>query len=166
MICKKLISKNAPFVFSDENKNKLDSLKTRYPTLQALLLPTLWLVQNQDGYISKESIEVIAKELKLDEVYIYSVASFYAMYNFAPRGKYHIKVCKTLSCNLRGAEDLIEFIEQYTNIECGDDSSMYSLSEVECLGHCEVAPVVEINGEFFKSLDTNELKNIMDSLCK
>lgn len=166
MSCKILKKSNKEFVFTNENKDKFEFLLTRYPNKQALLLPTLWLVQHQDGWISYEAVEYIANLLGLSSMYVYSVASFYAMYSFAPHGQHHIKVCKTLSCNLRGSEEIIAHIKNKLNISLDEDTNMYSLSEVECLGHCELAPTIAINEEFFTSLDIDTLDNILDNLCK
>lgn len=155
---------NKEFKFNGENEVKFQNLTTRYPTKKALILPSLWLIQEQEGFISEEAMQYIAERLELSPMEVYSIASFYVMFNFAPKGKYHIKVCKTLSCELRGNEELIECLENELNLKMGESNQNFSLSEVECLGHCEVAPTIQINDEFYKDMDIEKLKELLVKL--
>ena len=82
---------NKEFKFNAENEEKFQKLTTRYPTKKALILPSLWLIQEQNGFISEEAIYYIAEKLELSPMEVYSIASFYVMFNFEPKGKYHIK---------------------------------------------------------------------------
>ncbi len=153
----KLLKTNEEFNFNLENEEKFNKLKLSYPTKRALILPSLWLIQQQDGFISEEAILYIATKLELSAMEVLSIASFYAMFNFEPKAKYHIKICKTLSCQLRGSEELIQFLKLQNN-------KNFSLSEVECLGHCEVAPTIQINEEFYKNMDIEKLNKLLSEL--
>jgi NADH:ubiquinone oxidoreductase subunit E len=153
----KLLKTNKEFEFNSENELKFKKLQTSYPTKRALILPSLWLIQEQDGFISEESILYIANLLELSAMEVLSIASFYVMFKFKPTAKYNIRVCKTLSCELRGAKELIEFLKNYKNENC-------ILDEVECLGHCEVAPTIQLNEEFHKKMDLEKLKKLLSEL--
>ena len=156
--------KAGKFKFNKENKQKFKSLQSRYPTKQALALPSLWIVKEQLGFISEESLIYLADKLELTPMNIYSIASFYAMFNFEPKGKYHIKVCGTLSCELRGKDEIVEFLKDTLNLKVGETNENFSLNEVECLGHCEVAPTIQINDEFFKELDLDKMSKVLKDL--
>lgn len=156
--------KAGEFKFSEENAQNFEKLTKRYPTKQALALPSLWMIKEQLGFISEESLLYIADKLDLTPMEIYSIASFYTMFNFEPKGKYHIKVCRTLSCELRGKDEIVNFLEESLNLKLGETNESFSLNEVECLGHCEVAPTIQINDEFFKDLDLEKMSEVLKSL--
>ena len=156
--------KAGEFKFSEENRQNFKKLIKRYPTKQALALPSLWMVKEQLGFISEESLIYLADKLELTPMNIYSIASFYAMFNFEPKGKYHIKVCGTLSCELRGKDEIVKFLEDTLNLKVGESNENFSLNEVECLGHCEVAPTIQINDEFFKELDLEKISTLLSHL--
>ena len=92
------------FSFTPENEAKFEHLRTRYPSLRALMLPVLWMVQEQEGWISPQAMEYLAHKLSLTPTEVYSVASFYTMFQLQPVGKYHIQLCRTLSCMLCGSK--------------------------------------------------------------
>lgn len=166
MSCLNLKKANKEFKFSSESEKEFNKLINRYPTKKALTLPALWIIQRQDGWISQEAMVYLSNKLELSPMDIYAVASFYTMFNLSQKGESHIKVCKTLSCQLRGSDELLEYIESNLKIEMGEtrEDLKFSLNEVECLGHCELAPTIQINDEFYTNLDIDKLKNILDKL--
>lgn len=154
------------FKFSDENLKKIEKLKKRYPKPQALSLPLLWIVQYQEGYISIDAINEIAKECESFPMDIYRVATFYTMFNLKPIGKYHIQLCKTLSCKLCGKDDILKYIKSTLGIESGETTkdNMFTLSEVECLGSCGTAPMMQINDDYYENLTDEKVDTILKGL--
>lgn len=156
------------FKFNQENEEHFEKLLKRYPKKEALTLPSLWLIQYQEGWISEDSMVFLAKKLDLSPMDIYSVASFYTMFNLKPIGKYHIQLCKTLSCMLNGSEDLLSHLEKKLNISSGETTKdgLFTISEVECLGNCGGAPCMSLNEDYFSNLTIEELDNILNGLEK
>lgn len=154
------------FVFSPENREKIEQLKERYPNPKALTLPCLWMVQYQEGYISLDAIEVISKVIDTPPMEIYRVATFYTMFNLEPVGKYHIQLCKTLSCSLCGSLEVLEKLSQELGLKVGESSKdgKYTLTQVECLGSCGTAPVMQINDTYYENLTAQKIDEILDNL--
>jgi NADH-quinone oxidoreductase subunit E len=154
------------FLFNQENLNKIESLKIKYPDSKALSLPLLWMVQYQEGFISIDAMQEIAKLSGHHLMEIYKVATFYTMFNLEPIGKHHIQVCKTLSCSLCGKREVIEAIKKYLQIEIGETTAdkMFTLSQVECLGSCGTAPVMQINDVFYENLTPHSVITILKEL--
>ncbi|MDX9895567.1 MAG: NAD(P)H-dependent oxidoreductase subunit E, partial [Desulfofustis sp.] len=130
------------------------------------IMPALWLAQEQQGWISAEVIEYIAERLDTYPAKVYELATFYTMYHLRPVGTYHICVCRTLSCYLRDKQEIVDFITDEIGIKPGQvsEDGRFSLEEVECLGHCGTAPVVQINGEFHEEMNVEKLKAVLAHL--
>jgi NADH-quinone oxidoreductase subunit E len=154
------------FNFNKENEEKFEKLKKRYPDIRSLTLPSLWLIQEQEGWISLEAMKYLAEKLGLSEADIYSVATFYTMFKLEPKGKYHICLCKTASCKLRGSEKLLKQLENKLGIKPGETTGdgKFSLEEVECLGACGNAPAMSLNDIYYENLTIKEIENILDGL--
>lgn len=154
--------------FSPATYKKFAEVLTHYPTKRAAILPTFWLAQNEFGYLSAEVMEYIGQLLDLSPAYVGSVASFYTMFNKEPVGKFHLQVCANIACTLRGAEHLIECIEKKLGIGLGQTTAdgNFTLSEVECLGSCGTAPVVQINDDYHENMTTEGMLRLLDELPK
>ncbi len=154
------------FVFTDENLKKIEALQKRYPSPKALTLPLLWMVQYQEKVISLEAIEVIAKLIDTPPMEIYRVATFYTMFNLERVGKYHVQLCKTLSCALCGKAEILEHLEAKLGIVPGESSEdgRYTLTQVECLGSCGTAPVMQINDVYYENLTDDKIDAILEEL--
>ncbi len=146
---------------------KVKELVKNYPYKQAALLPALWQVHGQQGYISQKNISEIAELLDMSAAQVLGVVSFYTMFQEKPIGKYHLQVCTNLCCRLRGADRLLEYLKQKLAIEVGHTTrdGLFHLSTVECLGSCSAAPVMMINNECYENLDTNKVDEIIEQ-CK
>ena len=129
-------------------------------------MPALWLAQDQEGWISAEAIEYIADRIGTYAAKVYELATFYTMYHLKPMGRYHICVCRTLSCWLRDKQEIIDYLAEEIGITPGriSEDGKFSLEEVECLGHCGTAPVVQINGEFHEEMSVDKLKAVLKDL--
>jgi len=138
----------------------------RYPDRQAAILPTLHLAQREFGFLSPETISTVAALLGFTPAQIEGVATFYTMYNRKPVGKYHLQVCRNLSCSLMGAEALIEHMSRKLGIKPGGTTAdgTFTLSTVECLGSCGTAPVMQINDDYYENLTEESVDAILDGL--
>lgn len=152
--------------FSEARLKEVDALLQRYPTKMAVLLPVLHLAQEEWGWISPEVMEYIAGLLDLSPAYVYGVVSFYHMYNLKPVGKYHLQVCTNLSCMLNGAYEIYDNLHQKLGCapyEISKDGK-FTYSEVECLGSCDTAPVVQVNNDYYENTSVEEINQLMEKL--
>ena len=154
------------FEFTKENLEKIEVLKSRYPSPKALSLPCLWMAQYQEGFISLEAIEAIGELIDLPPMEVYRVATFYTMFNLEAVGKYHIQLCKTLSCALRGKAEMLKHLHKRLGLSPGESSKdgRFTLTQVECLGSCGTAPVMQINDRYYENLTPEKIDTILDSL--
>lgn len=154
------------FEFTTENKRKFDEILSRYPVKRAAMLPALWLAQRQEGWISHEAMEYVGGLLGLSAAKVYEVATFYTMFNLKPVGKYHFQVCRTLPCQLVGAECITEQLEKKLGLKLGETSAdgRYTLTEVECLGSCGSGPMLQLNDDYHENLNEQKLDELIASL--
>lgn len=154
------------FEFSEENEQKFQDLLTKYPKKDSLMLPSLWMIQHQESWISPEAMEYLAKRIDTSPMNVYSVASFYTMFHLKPIGRYNIQICKTLSCMLRGSEDIKKHIENRLGIKAGESTKdmKFTITEVECLGSCGTAPCVCINDDYIQNTTPDMLDEIINEL--
>lgn len=157
------------FSFNKENLKAAKEIVAKYPKgrQKSAMLPLLDLAQRQNGgWLSVAVIEYVANYISEPFMRTYEVATFYTMYNIKPVGKYHIQVCGTTPCWLRGADDIMKLCEKYTKTKCGETSkdNMFTISEVECLGACVNAPVIQINDYYYEDLDSKKIGDIIKKL--
>ncbi len=155
------------FAFSKENEAKFAELLPKYPTKRAVILPALWLVQDQEGYVTVEAMEYVAKRLGQPAVGVFAVVEFYTMFKTEPAGKHHIQLCRTLSCWMRGYQDLQTLIERKLGIGPGENTpdGNFSFELVECLGSCGTAPMMRMDERYWENLTADKLGRILDA-CK
>jgi NADH-quinone oxidoreductase subunit E len=139
-----------PVEFSAAGQEEFARACTRYPTKRAAVLPALWIAQREFGWISSEAVTYVAGLCEVPPAHVYGVVSFYTMFNRAPRGRWHLQLCTNLSCQLLGAEHVLECLREKLGIGLGGTTAdgIFSLDEVECLAACELAPVLQVNDEF------------------
>ena len=157
---RKVAEEGPPFAFTAERRAKLDELLAKYPPDQkrSAVLAALYLVQEQQGYVSANGMRHVAPILDLTPAEVEDVATYYVMFFKEPVGKYVLQVCRTLSCALNGAERVTEALSEKLGIQAGetDKSGTFTLLEFECLGACDRAPVVMINNEHWHERATPE----------
>ncbi|MBI3932620.1 MAG: NADH-quinone oxidoreductase subunit NuoF [Acidobacteria bacterium] len=148
---------------SPENRKKLDEIVKRYPVERSALLPALHLVQEQEGWISNEAIEHLAKLFDLTPAQVHDTATYYSMYHFEPWGKTHVEVCTNLSCALGGADGLIEHACRKLGVEEGQvtPDGKFVVTRVECLAACGGAPAVQVNGEWLENATTADVDRLI-----
>lgn len=152
--------------FSEKTKEKLKEIISRYSQKVAALLPVLHITQNEFGCISEEEEKLVAELLEIEPIHVREVVTFYTMLNQRPVGKYHIQVCSNLSCSLLGAENLIDYIKKKFGIGPGETTwdKKFTLSTVECLGACEMAPCMMVNFDYYGNLTKKKIDEILDNL--
>ncbi len=154
------------FQFTQENLERINQELKKYPVKKPGVMAALYIGQEQNGYISNEVIEEVARVLELTNEEVFGVVSFYTMYHQKPMGKHHIQVCTNVSCMLRGGYEIWERVKEklgIDNLEVTEDSN-FSLEEVECMGSCGTAPMIAVNEDYYENLNTEKVENILESL--
>ena len=169
----KKVATNQPdfFQFSEENLNKAKKIIKKYPEKKqaSALMPLLYLVQKQnENWIPLVAMKYLAKMLAIPYIQVYEVATFYSMYNLSPVGKYFVQVCTTTPCMIRGAEKLVDVCKNIISQNQNELSAnkICSWMEVECLGACVNAPMIQINDDYYEDLDKEKTLKIIDQILK
>ena len=154
------------FAFTAENRAKADAVIAKYPAgcQASAVLPLLDLAQRQNGgWISQAVMEHVAELLDMASIRVYEVATFYTMLNLQPVGRHHIQLCRTTPCWLRGSDALRDACREELGIGIGGttEDGVFTLTEVECLGACVNAPMVQIDDHFYEDLDPARMKEIL-----
>ena len=152
--------------FSDEAMKKYEWLLTRYPTRKAALLPTLRIAESEFGELGVPQMKYVADLMEIPPATVFGVVTFYTHYRRAGVGKYHLQVCSTLSCALRGSGDVVSRLTERLGIEVGEtsDCGLFTVSKVECLGSCDTAPVIQCNDDYHEGLSLEEVDSLIEQL--
>jgi len=152
--------------FSAEVEAEIDRHLAKYPVMRSAILPLMFIVQRERGYLDPPAVSYLAQRLNLRITDIWEVATFYSMIYTKPVGKYHIQVCKTLSCELLGADKITKYCSEKLGIKVGETTAdgRFTLSLVECLGSCGTAPMFQINFDYHENLTPEKVDQILDSL--
>ncbi len=161
-------SETTCFTFSPENLEKAKAIIAKYPAKhpQSAVMPLLDLAQRQTGWVTRGVILAVAKMLDMAPIRVEEVATFYTMYNHHPVGKHHVQVCTNICCLLRGSDDVVAACKSTLGIEFGQTSKdgLFTLSEVECLGACVNAPVIQVNDDYYEDLTPDSTKAVLEAL--
>ena len=155
-----------PVAFNDKQLKVIDHLINHYPQKKAALGDVLHLALETFGHISPEVEEYVAELMDLPVTYVHQVVSFYTLYLRKPVGKYHLMLCDNVSCMICGAGELVEHLEKKLGIEAGETTAdgKFTLWTVECLGACEMAPMILINDRFYGRLTPAKLDELLEGL--
>ncbi|XP_064538643.1 NADH dehydrogenase [ubiquinone] flavoprotein 2, mitochondrial [Drosophila montana] len=157
-----------PFEFSAENKKRVDAILSIYPEghKRGAMIPLLDLAQRQYGWLPISAMHKVAEILGLPNMRVYEVATFYTMFMRKPTGKYHIQVCTTTPCWLRGSDEILNTCKKQLGIGVGETTkdNKFTISEVECLGACVNAPMVSINDDYYEDLTSADMQSILGDL--
>lgn len=157
------------FQFNSQNTVKVAEILAKYPAdrKKSAIMPLLDLAQRQnDNWVSKDIISCVANLVEVPEIRVYEVASFYTMYNLKPVGKYLLQFCKTTPCMLRGIDQIIADCKAKLGIDLDQTTvdNLFTIKEVECLGACVNAPVVQINDDYCENLTSEKFLQILADL--
>ena len=145
-------------------QEKIDKVLSAFNGDRSELIPMLQAMQKEFGYLSEEGMKAIAKHIGMAESQVYGVATFYAQFYFAPRGKHEIKVCSGTACHVKGGARILETLESQLKIKCGETTAdrNFSLEKVACVGSCALAPVVMIDDNVHGRLESKKVKGVLD----
>jgi NADH-quinone oxidoreductase subunit E len=145
-------------------KEPLAKIAREFKGERADLIPILQRIQSVYGYLTREAISWISRWIKISENEIYGVATFYAQFRFAPRGRNHLKVCLGTACHVKGGEQMLEVVKRRLEVNPGETTSdgEYDLERVACLGCCALAPVVTLNEKTYAQMSVLKLQGILD----
>lgn len=157
------------FSFNKSNIKQVDAILAKYPggREKSAVVPLLELAQRQNnGHLSQEIIEYVAQMLDMPSIRVYEVASFYTMFNLQPVGQYKIQVCSTTPCWLRGSDKIMAKCKKLLGISNKETTGdgKFTLEEVECLGACANAPVVQINDDYYEDLDEDSIQKVITAI--
>jgi NADH-quinone oxidoreductase E subunit len=155
-------------MISEQAKQRMRDLAGRYPVARSAVMPSLYIAQQEEGYITQEGLQAVAEAIGMTVADVESVATFYTMYLQQPKGKKVIKVCNSISCYLRGCDALTEHLEQRLGIKRGETTpdGNYTLETVECLASCSTAPALQVNGQFVENVTLEVADALLDKLDK
>ena len=159
------------FEFTKENLVLAENTLNKYPKerKKSAVMPLLYLAQNQnDNWIPLAALKYIGKFLSMPYINVYEIATFYSMYNLSPVGKYFVQVCTTTPCLLRGANEIVKACQKKIskNENTISENGMCSWTEVECLGACVNAPMMQVNRDYYEDLSKNNIEKILDSFMQ
>lgn len=158
--------------FSRGTEAKIKRIIARYPKgrEQSAVIPVLKLAQDENGgWLSTAAMELVADRLSMPYIRVYEVATFYTMFNLDPVGKYHVQVCTNCSCMIRGSDEIVNAVKEFTGVNGNGNTSsdsLFTLTEVECLGACVEAPMMQINNGYYTHLTKEKTIEILDQLKK
>lgn len=163
------MSNQSELKFSDETLAVAKGIIKRYPEgkQKSALIPLLHLAQAEfDGWLSPEAMTYVASLLNIQPIEAFETASFYSMFNLKPVGKCVLEVCRTSSCWLLGAEDIVNHIEKKLGIKAGETTQdgMFTLKTVECLGSCGTAPMLQCGGDYYENLTLDKVDTLMEKM--
>ncbi len=153
-------------LFVGEYADRLEKILSRYPDRQGALLPALHMAQEIRGHVSPEAMDEVAERLGLPPAYVRGVTTFYTMYNLAPMGRHLIQVCTNISCNLCGADSVMEAFLEHTDTDLGavSEDGRFTVMEAECLGACGTPTAVQINERYFENVRPEDVPAILERL--
>lgn len=163
------------FTFDEESEAQIAKVLARYPEGRQAsgVIPLLWIVQKQmwrqtnSGWVPRVAMDVIAARLGMPPIRVYEVATFYLMFNTKPVGKYHLQVCTTTPCWLRGSDQIVSACRNATGLRHWGETTedgLFTMTEVECLGACANAPIVQVNDDYYEDLDAERTKELIEAL--
>ena len=154
------------FKLKPDRARKYKALLKQYPDKRPLALPLLHMAQEQEGFLSGDTIKGVAELLDIAPGLMMETVSFYSMFYLKPRGKYLLQVCQTLSCSLAGADQMVDHVAAKYNLKVGETSAdgRFTLAKVECLGSCGTAPVVQINDDYYEKMVGDKIDRVLDKL--
>ena len=165
----------ASFAFDADSEARIPAIVAKYPPGRqaSAVLPLLYVVQNQmkrttgSAWVPRVAMDAVAKRLAMPPIRVYEIATFYLMFNIKPVGKFHLQLCTTTPCWLRGSDDIVSACKKVSGIKDFGQTSedgLFTMTEVECLGACVNAPILQINDDYYEDLDAERAEALLQSL--
>ncbi|URK89267.1 NADH-quinone oxidoreductase subunit NuoE (plasmid) [Rhizobium sp. RCAM05350] len=147
-------------------REKIEEAAARYPDQRSAIMPALLIAQKEHGHLPGPLLEEVADILGVERIWVYELATFYTLFHTEPVGMFHLQLCDNISCMLCGSEDLLKHLETVLGIKRGDTTpdGLFTLSTVECLGACEMAPVMQVGDDYHGNLNVARINALLDSL--
>jgi NADH-quinone oxidoreductase subunit E len=147
-------------------REEIEAAAARYPDRRSAIMPALMIAQREHGHLPGPVLEEVADILGVERIWVYELATFYTLFHTEPIGMFHLQLCDNVSCMLCGSEDLLTHLEARLGIKKGETTpdGLFTLSTVECLGACEMAPVMQVGDDYHGNLDVVRLDALLDSL--
>jgi NADH-quinone oxidoreductase subunit E len=147
-------------------REKIQEAAARYPDQRSAIMPALLIAQEEHGHLPGPVLEEVADILKVERIWVYELATFYTLFHTEPVGMFHLQLCDNVSCMLCGSENLLKHLETVLQIKKGETTpdGLFTLSTVECLGACEMAPVMQVGDDYHGKLDDVRVNQLLDSL--
>ncbi len=165
----------ASFTFDDASRKELDWHIAKYPPGKqaSAVIPALYIVQKQmkrhtgSAWVPRVGMDAVAAALSMPPIRVYEVATFYLMFNTRPIGKWHLQVCTTTPCWLRGSDEVTKACREFTGIQGWGETSadgLFTMTEMECLGACVNAPILQVDDDFYEDMDAARTKELLEAL--
>lgn len=153
-------------MLSETSRRRIEQLMSAYPHRRTALIPALHIAQEEFGYIPNEAVEELAAMFGLSSADVEGVVTFYSMFFRKPTGKYLLQVCTNISCLLCGGEDVLNRLKNKLDVGVGETTAdnQFTLLEVECIGACEMAPVMQVNFDYHGNLTKEKIDNLLEEL--
>lgn len=161
-----LITLEPPATLSAEGQKRVEEALSHYPNKRSAVLPVLWVIQRELGYVSPAGLRLAAKLVELPEPEVFGIATFYTMFNLQPVGRHHLQVCMTLSCSLMGSDRLFRHLEKKLGVGHGETTpdGRFTLRRVECLAACGGGPCMQVNFDYHENLDEAKVDALLETL--
>jgi NADH-quinone oxidoreductase subunit E len=155
-----------PLELTEETRAEIDAAIARYPNKRSAILPVLWALQRQIGWLPPGALKRAAELVELPDPEVFGIATFYTMFNLQPVGRHHLQVCMTLSCSLMGADRLFRHLEHKLGIGHGETTAdgRFTLRRVECLAACGGGPCLQANFDYHENLDEAKVDRLLETL--
>ncbi len=156
------------FALTPEREKRFEEILARYPLKQPACIPVLHLCQEQNGWVSEEVMQFVATRLGLSAAHVQGVVTFYTLFNTKPVGKHQVWVCRTLSCALRGADEVLAHCEKRLGVHAGETTKdgKVTLRTAECLAACGNGPMMQVDRDYHENLSLSQVDAILDRLTR
>jgi NADH-quinone oxidoreductase E subunit len=153
---------------SEASRRRIEEIKERYPTNQSALMPCIWVIQEEHGWIAPAAVDFLVETLGVSRARVQEILTFYTMYRTEPPAQYVLEVCQNISCHILGARELIAHLEKRLGIRLGESTpdGKFALHGVECLGACGHGPVIQLDKHFYEHLTTEKVDGLLENLRK
>jgi len=164
----KPVNEQTGFTLSPESAAKVEDLIARYPTKASALMPCIWVIMDEMGYVPEGGVDFLTAKLELTRARVHEVLSFYTMYRTEPQAEYTLQVCHNISCHIMGARPIIAHLEKRLGIRLGETTpdGKFALEGVECLGACGLGPCLQLGKHLYEHLTPEKTDDLLENLRK